>query len=84
MGWFESSKFSQVGSTRSLLIDLLGNTEVYKEFENYNQNSGNQEHHAKLSHEIIGGAAAYEAAKAYEDHVAKNGETNSLYPTRQY
>lgn len=77
MGWFESSKFSRAGSTKWLLIDLLGNTEVYKEFENYNQNSGNQEHHAKLSHEIIGGAAAYEAAKAYEDHVAKNGEINS-------
>lgn len=31
-------------------------------------------HEAKWSHELIGGAAAYEAAKAYEDHVAKNGE----------
>lgn len=31
-------------------------------------------HEAKWSHELIGGAAAYEAAKAYEDHVAQNGE----------
>ncbi|KAL7945478.1 hypothetical protein V8C42DRAFT_345082 [Trichoderma barbatum] len=30
-------------------------------------------HEAKWSHELIGGAAAYEAAKAYEDHVAENG-----------
>ncbi|QUC17166.1 uncharacterized protein UV8b_01407 [Ustilaginoidea virens] len=30
-------------------------------------------HEAKWSHELIGGAAAYEAAKAYEDHVARNG-----------
>ncbi|KAK0760406.1 hypothetical protein N5P37_007492 [Trichoderma harzianum] len=30
-------------------------------------------HEAKWSHELIGGAAAYEAAKAYEDHVAQNG-----------
>ncbi|KAG5921773.1 hypothetical protein E4U42_005716 [Claviceps africana] len=30
-------------------------------------------HEAKWSHELIGGAAAFEAAKAYEDHVARNG-----------
>jgi len=34
-------------------------------------------HKAELSHELIGGAAAYEAAKAYEDHVAKNGKPDS-------
>jgi hypothetical protein len=31
-------------------------------------------HEAQWSHELIGGAAAYEAAKAYEDHVAENGK----------
>ncbi|RDA84278.1 hypothetical protein CP532_3344 [Ophiocordyceps camponoti-leonardi (nom. inval.)] len=31
-------------------------------------------HEAKFSHELLGGAAAYEAAKAYEDHVARNGQ----------
>lgn len=56
------------------LIEVLDNSEVEQQFNDYNQHSQNQEHHAKLSHEIIGGAAAYEAAKAYEDHVAKNGE----------
>lgn len=30
-------------------------------------------HEAKWSHELIGGAAAFEAAKAYENHVARNG-----------
>ncbi|KAI6122197.1 hypothetical protein EDD16DRAFT_1829182 [Pisolithus croceorrhizus] len=35
------------------------------------------EHQAKLSHELIAGAAAYEAAKAYENHRAKNGEPAS-------
>ncbi|PFH58488.1 hypothetical protein XA68_13596 [Ophiocordyceps unilateralis] len=30
-------------------------------------------HEAKFSHELLGGAAAFEAAKAYEDHVAENG-----------
>ncbi|RUP44802.1 hypothetical protein BC936DRAFT_148994 [Jimgerdemannia flammicorona] len=32
------------------------------------------QHKAKWSHELIGGAAAFEAMKAYEDHQAKNGK----------
>ncbi|KIK93475.1 hypothetical protein PAXRUDRAFT_828938 [Paxillus rubicundulus Ve08.2h10] len=31
-------------------------------------------HTAKLSHELVAAAASYEAAKAYEHHVAKNGK----------
>lgn len=41
-------------------------------------------HKAKLSHEVIAAAASYEAAKAYEDHCAKNGKPGShayVYPT---
>ena len=34
----------------------------------------NRPHEAKWTHELLGGAAAYEAAKAYEDHVASNGK----------
>ncbi|KDQ58980.1 hypothetical protein JAAARDRAFT_56982 [Jaapia argillacea MUCL 33604] len=34
-------------------------------------------HKAEWSHELIGGAAAYEAAKAYENHVAQNGQPDS-------
>ncbi|GFF94071.1 phosphoglycerate mutase family protein [Aspergillus udagawae] len=30
-------------------------------------------HEAKISHELIAAAASYEAAKAYENHVAENG-----------
>ncbi|KAK1233758.1 hypothetical protein PQX77_003075 [Marasmius sp. AFHP31] len=37
----------------------------------------NAPHQAKLSHELIAAAASYEAAKAYEDHVAKNGPPDS-------
>lgn len=37
----------------------------------------NAPHKASLSHELIAGAAAYEAAKAYEDHVQKNGKENA-------
>ncbi|KAG1842009.1 hypothetical protein DFJ58DRAFT_66360 [Suillus subalutaceus] len=31
-------------------------------------------HSAKLSHELLASAASYEAAKAYEKHVQKNGK----------
>ncbi|KAI0317752.1 hypothetical protein OF83DRAFT_1171709 [Amylostereum chailletii] len=37
----------------------------------------NAEHKAHLSHELIAAAASFEAAKAYEDHVAKNGQPSS-------
>ncbi|KYK54769.1 phosphoglycerate mutase family protein [Drechmeria coniospora] len=37
----------------------------------------NRPHEAQWTHELIGGAAAYEAAKAYEDHVARNGNPSS-------
>ncbi|KAF8076420.1 hypothetical protein FPV67DRAFT_1558896 [Lyophyllum atratum] len=33
----------------------------------------NAPHKAELSHELIAAAASYEAAKAYENHVAQNG-----------
>ncbi|KAI6044917.1 hypothetical protein EDC04DRAFT_274870 [Pisolithus marmoratus] len=34
-------------------------------------------HRAKLSHELIAGAAAYEAMKAYNDHIARAGHPPS-------
>nr|VWO97756.1 Patatin-like phospholipase domain-containing protein (EC [Ganoderma boninense] len=37
----------------------------------------NAPHKAELSHELIAAAASYEAAKAYEQHVAKNGKPDS-------
>jgi len=46
---------------------------AYNQYENAN----GEEHKAKLSHEVIGGAAAYEAMKAYEDHVSKNGKPDN-------
>jgi len=39
----------------------------------------NSPHKAALSHELLAAAASYEAAKAYEDHEAKNGKP----PTHQ-
>ncbi|KAJ5386856.1 hypothetical protein N7509_009397 [Penicillium cosmopolitanum] len=47
-------------------------------YENYQQYSQNpEEHKAKFSHELIGGAAAFEAMKAYEDHEARNGQVDN-------
>ncbi|KAJ7048708.1 hypothetical protein C8F01DRAFT_1188605 [Mycena amicta] len=37
----------------------------------------NAPHKAALSHELIAGAASYEAAKAYEKHCAENGKPDS-------
>ncbi|KZV64597.1 CipC-like protein [Peniophora sp. CONT] len=37
----------------------------------------NAPHKAELSHELIAAAASYEAAKAYEKHVAANGKPDS-------
>ncbi|KIM53460.1 hypothetical protein SCLCIDRAFT_1222779 [Scleroderma citrinum Foug A] len=44
--------------------------------EAYNQYQSTP-HKAHLSHEVIGGAAAYEAMKAYNDHVERNGQPAS-------
>ncbi|KAF8343483.1 hypothetical protein F5887DRAFT_328437 [Amanita rubescens] len=44
-----------------------------EEHEQYYNQVQNAPHKAKLSHELIAGAAAYEAAKAYNEHLAKNG-----------
>ncbi|RDX55626.1 hypothetical protein K466DRAFT_582447 [Polyporus arcularius HHB13444] len=37
----------------------------------------NAPHKAELSHELIAAAASYEAAKAYEKHVEKNGKPDN-------
>ena len=37
----------------------------------------NGDHQASVSHELIAGAASYEAAKAYENHIAENGQPAS-------
>ncbi|KAH9989725.1 hypothetical protein BJV74DRAFT_796142 [Russula compacta] len=42
--------------------------------EAYNNYQNAPKHEAHLSHELIAGAAAYEAAKAYEKHVAAQGK----------
>lgn len=44
----------------------------------YNTYNGQQEHDPSVIHELIAGAASYEAAKAYENHVAQNGTYTPL------
>ncbi|KAI0248608.1 hypothetical protein BJV78DRAFT_1234821 [Lactifluus subvellereus] len=44
------------------------------EFAQAHGQVNNAPHKAQLSHELIASAAAYEAAKAYEQHLAKNGK----------
>ncbi|KAH9002705.1 hypothetical protein EDB86DRAFT_3100521 [Lactarius hatsudake] len=50
--------------------------EASQAYETYN-NVQPHEHEAKLSHELIAGAAAFEAAKAYQDHLERNGKPSS-------
>jgi hypothetical protein len=40
-------------------------------------NDYNNNHQASVTHEVLGGAVAYEAAKAYENHCAENGRPDS-------
>jgi hypothetical protein len=54
---------------------------LFQEHEDtYNtwNNSDATEHEPSFAHELIAGAASYEAAKAYEDHVARNGKHTAL------
>ncbi|EJF64809.1 hypothetical protein DICSQDRAFT_159830 [Dichomitus squalens LYAD-421 SS1] len=37
----------------------------------------NAPHKAELSHELLAAAASYEASKAYENHIAENGQPDS-------
>ncbi|KAK7001746.1 hypothetical protein R3P38DRAFT_2795166 [Favolaschia claudopus] len=49
------------------------------EAQAYNQatEAEQPEHKASLTHELIAAAASYEAAKAYEEHCAANGQPES-------
>ncbi|RDK41663.1 hypothetical protein M752DRAFT_294502 [Aspergillus phoenicis ATCC 13157] len=64
MGWFS---------------DDSEQAQAAQEFREFNpqEQEVTEEHKAKFSHELIGGAAAYEAMKAYEEHQAKNGKPDN-------
>ncbi|KAJ5432487.1 uncharacterized protein N7458_011643 [Penicillium daleae] len=46
-------------------------------YQQYNEGGVNREHEASFAHELIAGAASYEAAKAYEQHCDRNGQPQS-------
>ncbi|KAI5998753.1 hypothetical protein EDD15DRAFT_2241525 [Pisolithus albus] len=55
----------------------MGIFDVFSSHEDSYNQVINSPHKASLSHELIAGAASYEAAKAYEKHVAENGQPTS-------
>ncbi|KAL4950939.1 hypothetical protein BDW69DRAFT_171096 [Aspergillus filifer] len=55
-----------------------GDTHQARSYEEFNNlDSTNEEHRAKFSHELIAGAASFEAMKAYEEHCERNGKPES-------
>ncbi|KAL2831427.1 hypothetical protein BDW59DRAFT_140161 [Aspergillus cavernicola] len=51
-----------------------GDSHQSRSHEQYqNLDASNPEHQAHFSHELIAGAASFEAMKAYENHVSQNG-----------
>ncbi|BCS25179.1 DUF3759 domain-containing protein [Aspergillus puulaauensis] len=45
--------------------------------EYHNLDHANEEHKSKFSHELVSGAASWEAMRAYEHHCEKNGKPQS-------
>lgn len=64
--YLTTSSFTSSDANRAPPLD---NSDEYR----HHDEMTNRPHEAKWSHELIGGAAAYEAMKAYEDHEARNG-----------
>ncbi|KUL83239.1 hypothetical protein ZTR_10481 [Talaromyces verruculosus] len=56
---------------------LTTHDENDSEQANTYQQYQNTEHEASFTHELIAGAASYEAAKAYEKHCEENGQPES-------
>ncbi|OAX43467.1 hypothetical protein K503DRAFT_140006 [Rhizopogon vinicolor AM-OR11-026] len=55
----------------------MGFLDAFSSSQSDEFNGSDEPHKASLSHELLGGAAAFEAAKAYEDHCAKNGRPDN-------
>jgi len=58
-------------------MTFFSSDEDRKTWETANDQVVNAPHKAHLSHELIAGAAAFEAAKAFNKHKAENGEAPS-------
>ncbi|KAJ5349337.1 hypothetical protein N7541_007064 [Penicillium brevicompactum] len=53
------------------------NSDQAQAYESVQQDDYHKKHDPSKIHELLAGAASYEAAKAYEDHVARNGQPES-------
>ncbi|KAH9969737.1 CipC-like protein [Russula dissimulans] len=58
-------------------------------FDNHDYNDAYKQvdaspHKAELSHELVAGAAAYEAAKAYEKHQEANGKFDNHAKAKEF
>lgn len=71
MGWFDHDDTHEVSRAAAASAALCFADEQRRAYEEV-QYAG-EEHKAKLSHELIGGAAAFAAMKAYQDHQEANG-----------
>lgn len=63
-------------------LPQLDDSEQANNYDQWN-NSNPEEHEPSFAHELIAGAASFEAAKAYENHVAQNGKHGSYHCVRE-
>jgi hypothetical protein len=84
MGWFSGTWLSPIPPwSFCFAVSLLtpayqtDDSDQSRAYNDYNQGGVNQEHEASFTHELIAGAASYEAAKAYEKHCDENGESRT-------
>lgn len=80
--WGSSSdphELPQLANLRSLPLNI-DDAPHANSWERYQEEGVQPEHEASFVHELIAGAASFEAAKAYEDHVARNGKALCLIP----
>ncbi|THG97416.1 hypothetical protein EW145_g7621 [Phellinidium pouzarii] len=84
MGWFDSSSDESSSYDQYVSAPVLPSQRLYSSRLSLRYNSLPHEHKAKVSHELLGGAAAFEAAKAWEDHCAANGKPESHAKAKEF
>ena len=85
MGWFGEGKYpsvsmfdsARISSTFTTNLHILDSPQANASQQYQDADPNNQ---ASFTHELIAGAASYEAAKAYENHCAANGTCPSFPP----
>jgi hypothetical protein len=71
---------SSPGLASRLTVSCIDDSQQADYHQQWN-NSEPTEHEASFAHELIAGAASYEAAKAYEQHEEREGKrNNSVHP----